>query len=270
MNLEEYLEEDIGFGDITSDTLLSDETLEAVITAKADCMVAGIDDVVKLFNLFCLEVQVLVSDGTMVQAGTELIVVKGEARAVLKCERLALNILMRMSGIASATNELVTRCKKINPNVKIAATRKTTPGFRYYEKRAVVIGGGEPHRFQLSDAVMIKDNHLKLMGTIEAAMEKVTKLKFNKKIEVEVSTMDQAIKAAKLGADIIMLDNMSPEQVKNVSKEIRALRPDVILEISGGITPDNIENYAAYADVISMGWLTHSVPAKDFALDVIL
>jgi nicotinate-nucleotide pyrophosphorylase (carboxylating) len=233
-------------------------------------MVAGIDDVVKLFGLFCLEITVLVSDGMKVTAGTELIRVKGEAKAVLKCERLALNILMRMSGIATATHELVTRCRKINPDVKIAATRKTTPGFRYYEKRAVMIGGGEPHRYQLSDAVMIKDNHLKLLGSMEAAMEKINKVRFNKKIEVEASTLDQALKAAKLGADIIMLDNMSPELVKKVSEQVKTLRNDVILEISGGITPDNIEKYCEFADVISMGWLTHSVPAKDFALDVIL
>lgn len=269
MNLEEYLLEDIGFGDITSENLFTDEKVMAVIIAKDKGIVAGIEELTKLFNLFCLDVQAKVDDGAKVQPGTKLMIINGEALAILKCERLALNILMRMSGIATATNQLVTRCKKINPNIKIAATRKTTPGFRYYEKRAVVIGGGEAHRFQLSDAVMIKDNHLKIIGSVEEALKKVNKVKFMKKIEIEVTSSDEALKAAKLGADIVMLDNMTPEQVKNISAKLKKLRPEIVIEVSGGITPDNIEAYVPYADVISMGWLTHSVPALDFSLDVI-
>ncbi len=269
MYLEQYLQEDLGFGDITSDTLFSNEQAEAVIIAKSDCIVAGIEEIEKLFRLFDLKIESKAKDGEFVKKDSEIISVSGEARAILKCERLALNILMRMSGIASATNELVLRCRKINPDIKIAATRKTTPGFRYYEKRAVVIGGGEPHRFQLSDAVMIKDNHLKVIGSIEKALEKINRVKFNKKIEVEVINRNQALKALKLGADIIMLDNMTPEQVKKLSAELKQLRVEVILEISGGITPDNIENYAPFADVISLGWLTHSAPSKDFSLEVI-
>ena len=132
-----------------------------------------------------------------------------------------------------------------------------------------MLGGGEAHRFNLSDAVMIKDNHLKLAGSIEAALAKVNKVKFIKKIEIEVTDRDQAMEAAKLGADIIMLDNMTPEQVKELSQELKALRPEIMLEISGGITPENIEGYAPYADVISLGWLTHSAPAKDFSMEVI-
>jgi nicotinate-nucleotide pyrophosphorylase (carboxylating) len=269
MNLEEYLHEDLGFGDITSENLFTDEKVMAVIIAKSNCIVAGVEELVKLFNLFCLDVQVKIKDGTRVKAGTNLMMIKGEAQAILKCERLALNIIMRMSGIATATHELVTRCKKINRNIKIAATRKTTPGFRYYEKRAVVIGGGEAHRFQLSDAVMIKDNHLKIIGSIEDALKKVSKVKFIKKIEIEVTSQDEAVKAAELGADIIMLDNMTPQQVKKISTKLKKLRPEIIIEVSGGITPDNIEAYVPYADVISMGWLTHSTPAMDFSLDVI-
>lgn len=269
MYLEQYLQEDLGFGDITSETLFSEERATAKLISKSDCIVAGVEEIVKLFELFCLEVQVKVKDGASVSSGTEILTVSGEARAILKCERLALNIIMRMSGIASATHALVTRCRKINPNIKIAATRKTTPGFRYYEKRAVMLGGGEPHRFQLSDAIMIKDNHLKIIGSLESAMKKVNIVKFNKKIEVEVTSRNLAIEAAEHGADIIMLDNMSAEQVKEVSSELKNLRPDVILEISGGITPDNIEDYAPYADVISLGWLTHSAPAKDFSLGVV-
>jgi nicotinate-nucleotide pyrophosphorylase (carboxylating) len=269
MYLEQYLHEDIGFGDITSDALFTDEYCEAVIISKNDCIVAGVNELERLFQLFCLEVDVKISDGERVKPGTVIMSVKGEARAILKCERLALNIIMRMSGIATVTNELVERCKKKNPNIKIAATRKTTPGFRYYEKSAVVIGGGIPHRYQLSDAVMIKDNHLKIIGSIDKAMAKVNSIRFNKKIEVEVTNRKEALKAAKLGADIIMLDNMSPDQVKTISKEIRKMNPNIILEISGGITPNNIVGYAKYADVISLGWLTHSTPAKDFSMDVV-
>jgi len=269
MYLEEYLEEDLGFGDITSDTLFSDESATAVIISNSDCVVAGIEELEKLFGLFCLDVEVKAEDGTFVKSGIEVLTVSGEARAILKCERLALNILMRMSGIATTTSELVSTCQKLNPDVKIAATRKTTPGFRYYEKRAVVLGGGQSHRYQLSDAIMIKDNHLKIIGTLEKAMEKVNKVKFIQKIEVEVTDRKQAISAAKLGADIIMLDNMTPEQVRDISTELRKLRPEIILEISGGITPENIESYAPYADVISLGWLTHSTPAKDFSMEVV-
>ncbi len=269
MYLEQYLQEDIGFGDITSDTLFSDEQASAVVVAKSDCMVAGVEEVDKLFKLFCLDVQIKVKDGETVKPGAEILTVTGEARAILKCERLALNILMRMSGIATATFTLITQCRKINPNLKIAATRKTTPGFRYYEKRAVTIGGGEAHRFQLSDAVMIKDNHLRIIGSIKNAMEKINRIRFNKKIEVEVSNRTGALQAAELGADIIMLDNMTPQQVREISKELKELKSHLILEISGGITPDNIDKYAPYADVISLGWLTHSAPAKDFSLEVI-
>ena len=269
MYLEIYLQEDIGFGDITSETLFTDEKVSAVVIAKSDCVVAGLEELEKLFLLFHLDVQAKVKDGERVTTGTEFLSISGEARSILKCERLALNILMRMSGIATETSELVTRCRKLNPDIKIAATRKTTPGFRYYEKRAVVIGGGEAHRFQLDDAIMIKDNHLKIIGSLDDAMTKVNKVKFIKKIEVEVTTQEQALQAAELGADIIMLDNMTPEQVKNISAGVKNIRPEVTIEVSGGITPANIEGYAQYADVISLGWLTHSAPAKDFSLEVV-
>jgi len=232
-------------------------------------MIAGVKEIEKLFKLFCLEVLIHHHDGDTVTPGMKVMTIKGNARAILKCERLALNILMRMSAIATATNDLVTKCRKINPSIKLAATRKTTPGFRYYEKRAVVIGGGEPHRYQLSDAVLIKDNHLKIIGSLKKAMEKINSVKFLKKIEVEVTTQKQALTAAKLGADIIMLDNMNPEQVKKTYTVLKELRPELIIEVSGGITPDNITKYAKYADVISLGWLTHSVPAKDFSMDVV-
>ena len=269
MYLDLYLQEDIGFGDITSETLFNDEIINAQIISKSQCLLAGVDEIDKLFKLFCINTKIQKKDGMSVKPSDKIMTVKGEARSILKCERLALNILMRMSGIATATNELVKLCRKINPEIKIAATRKTTPGFRYYEKRAVVIGGGEAHRYQLSDAVMIKDNHLKIIGSLEKAMKKVNKVKFIKKIEVETTTQKQALQAAKLGADIIMLDNMTPDQVKKTSKAIKKLNPGVILEISGGITPENIQQYAEYAHVISLGWLTHSAPAKDFSLEVI-
>jgi nicotinate-nucleotide pyrophosphorylase (carboxylating) len=269
MYLEQYIQEDIGFGDITSDTLFTDERASGVIIAKSDGIIAGVEEICKLFQQFCLVVEEKVIDGTFVKAGTEVLSVTGEARNILRCERLALNIIMRMSGIANATHNLVTLCQKINPNVKIAATRKTTPGFRYYEKRAVVLGGGESHRFSLSDAIMIKDNHLKIIGSIEKAMEKANKVKFIKKVEIEVTDFESAIKAAKLGADIIMLDNMSPQEVKRTSAEVKKIRPETIIEVSGGITPENIEAYAEYADVISLGWLTHSAPAADLSLEVV-
>ena len=275
IGLEEFLAIDIGSGDITSAALLTDEETSVRIIAKEDCVVAGIDEVVELFGRFDdIALELKVEDGERVRKGMEVIQVRGNAKSILKCERLALNILSRMSGIATVTANLVDECRKLNPAIKIACTRKTTPGFRYYEKKAVAIGGGDTHRFGLDDAILIKDNHIKIVGSIEEALSRAKMNKsFTKKIEIEVNTVDEAVTAAKMGADIIMLDNMPPAdveacvgQIKNIAHELGQY---ITVEVSGGITPDNILDYAKFADVISLGWITHSVPAVDFSLDVI-
>jgi nicotinate-nucleotide pyrophosphorylase (carboxylating) len=192
----------------------------------------------------------------------------GPARALLGSERLALNFVMRLSGIATATRKLVDACRPLNPNIKIAATRKTTPGLRKFEKDAVELGGGIRHREGLYDQFLIKDNHLKIVGSVAEAVRLAKAYRPGMKIEVEVTDIKMAEEASYAGADIIMLDNMSPAQAAKAAAAIRNVNPKAIVEISGGITPDNIRGYAGFADVISLGWLTHSVRAVDFSLEI--
>lgn len=268
-DIERYLLEDLGKkGDITTDNLFTNETAEAFIIAKEKCIIAGLEEIKNVFKKTGASTQLFVKDGDFVKEKTIVAKIKGPARSILKGERLALNIIGRMSGIATETKKLVDICKKINPYVKIAATRKTTPGFRKYEKKAVIIGGGEPHRYGLYDAVLIKDNHIKLIGSIEKAIKKIKENVKNKIIEVEVENEKDALLAAKLDVDIIMLDNFNPKTAEIVSKKIRKINSDILIEISGGINPENITKYAKFADRISLGYLTHSIKNKDFSLEI--
>lgn len=176
-DIDRFLEEDLGAeGDITSESLFTDEYAKAQIITKEDCIIAGLEEIRNVFEKTGAKTEFKVTDGDSVKNGTIVALVNGTARSVLKGERLAINIIGRMSGIATETKKLVDICKTINPNVSVAATRKTTPGFRKYEKKAVVIGGGESHRFGLFDAVMIKDNHIKLIGSVEKAIKKLKSL----------------------------------------------------------------------------------------------
>jgi nicotinate-nucleotide pyrophosphorylase (carboxylating) len=194
----------------------------------------------------------------------------GSARGILQAERLVLNFLGRMSGIATLTRECVRRAATVS-RVKIACTRKTTPGFRLAEKRAVFLGGGDPHRFNLSGAVLIKDNHIRLLGLEECLRRARGRASFTKKIEVEVEGLEDMAKAAELGVEIIMFDNMQPGEIERgveILKEM-GLRDRVILEASGGITLENLEAYASTGvDVISMGALTRDAPWMDLSLDM--
>jgi nicotinate-nucleotide pyrophosphorylase (carboxylating) len=210
---------------------------------------------------------------TLLKRGTAVLEVTGSARVVLGVERTLLNILMHCSGIATEVRKLVELVRRVNSRVRVAATRKTLPGLRYFEKKAVAIGGGDTHRLSLSDAILIKDNHIKIVGSVEEAV-KIAKASasFVHKVEVEVSTPEDAVKAAESGADIIMLDNMKPSEVARVVEELRkrGLRERVLLEVSGGITPDNILEYAKLdVDVISCGYITISSRAVDMSLDVV-
>jgi nicotinate-nucleotide pyrophosphorylase (carboxylating) len=250
-NIDYYLFEDLGKdGDVTSDNLFSDEKAEAKIIAKEDCIIAGLKEIKTVFRKTGANTELLVKDGDFVKKNTIVVMVNGNARSILKGERLALNIIGRMSAIATETKKLIDICKSINPNVTVAATRKTTPGFRKFEKRAVEIGGGESHRFGLYDAVMIKDNHIKLTGSVEQAIKKVKGRVKDKTIEVEVENEEDAITAAELGVDVIMLDNFDQKSGVIVVKKIREVNPDVLIEIS-------------------LGYLTHSIKSKDFSLEII-
>lgn len=268
-----FLEEDLGLGDVTTEALIPEGLKSfARIRAKEDGVIAGLEETKILFDLIDLEANGLIKDGDLVKAGTVIMEIFGEARSILMAERTALNLLMRMSGIATATRQIVDAIKASGFKTRVAATRKTAPGLRYFDKKAVVLGGGDPHRLHLDDALLIKDNHLALTGGIEEAIRRAREAKsFTKKVEVEVSRFEEALEAAKAGADAILLDNMAPSEVGRVVKALEemGLRSKVLLEASGGITQDNVLDYAKEGvDIVSLGSLTHSVKALDISLKV--
>nr|MDO8133797.1 carboxylating nicotinate-nucleotide diphosphorylase [Candidatus Njordarchaeum guaymaensis] len=271
--LLEYLREDVGFGDITSNSIIPTSLhAEAAIIINSDGVVAGVRESSYIFQIAGIEVVDQVDDGVQARNGQEILRVRGAARSILTVERTALNILMRMSGIASLTHSLVEEARSVNPKIRIACTRKTTPGFRLFEKRAVELGGGDTHRLRLDDAILIKSNHIATVGGVEEAIKRAKlNASFTKKIEVEVTSLDQAVKAAKLEPDILMLDNMSPHEVAEVTKRLRemGLRDKLLVEVSGGVAPDTLKTYAkTEVDIISMGMLTHSAKALNINLKI--
>lgn len=198
---------------------------------------------------------------------------RGPARSLLGVERTLLNLLSHMSGVATATADLVAIAQKESRGgIRVACTRKTLPGLRYFEKRAVQLGGGDTHRLRLDDAVLIKDNHLALSGSITESVRKAKEtVSFTKKVEVEVTTPDQAVEAAKAGADIVLLDNMTPDKVERTVAMLKAknLRDRILVEASGGIRKENLASYAKTGvDVISVGTITHSAPAIDMSMEI--
>lgn len=265
----EFLDEDIGTGDITSEALVPHAEVVASIIAKEACVVAGMAAAAEIFSHRGLAVTILVRDGARADRGDVVMRVAGDAPALLGAERLALNFVMRMSGIATLTRRLVDMCGAVNPRIRIAATRKTTPGIRRWEKDAVELGGGMRHREGLYDQYLIKDNHLAIVGSITGAVRMARAHGGARVVEVEVTDLEGAEEAARAGADIVMLDNFNPLAAKTAADAARKLKPDVVIEVSGGITPDNILMYAEFADVISLGWLTHSVKAMDFSLEIL-
>lgn len=265
--LIEFVKEDVPDGDVTSEAVIPEDAgCEAVIVIGEDGVVAGIEEAVLLFSEYGIKVTHSVEDGSAVRAGSTIIACRGNAKQILMLERTVLNLIARMSGIATATRRVVEAVRKINPDVKIAATRKTCPGMRYFDKKAVEIGGGWAHRMSLSDAILIKDNHIAIAGLEEALM----RARERGRVEVEVGSVDEAVKAARFGADIIMLDNMGVEEAEKAIRLVREINPSALIEISGGITSDNIMDYASLdVDIISLGWLTHSVRSLDFSLEVV-
>lgn len=271
--LLDFIVEDVGMGDITTEAVIPfNIKVEAQIVAKGALVPAGIHEVKTLFELVGAEVIDSVEEGVEVPAGTILAEIRGDSHAILMVERTLLNILMRMSGIATATRRLVKKVEEAGFEARIAATRKTAPGLLYFDKRAVVVGGGDPHRFRLDDAILIKDNHIALVGDVEEAIRRArSAASFTKKIEIEVQTSEDAVKAAQAGADIIMLDNMTAEGVEETIEALkqRKLRSRVLIEVSGGIVEENILSYAkAGPDIISTGAITHSVRAANISLEM--
>lgn len=271
--IREFLREDIGCGDITSTALIPEgQRAAARLYYRETGVASGLEEAALVFQVLGCEAKLLVPDGSRVEARQVLLEVEGPARALLAGERTALNIVCRMAGIASQTAEAVRRATSTNPGVRVAATRKTAPGLRDLDKKAVVHGGGDPHRFRLDDCVLIKDNHLELVPSITEAVRRARKLvSFTKKIEVEVRNLAEAEEAARAGAEIIMFDNMPPEAIKEALSSLveLGLREGHLYEASGGVTLDNIAEYAASGvDVISLGSLTHSVRSLDVKLEI--
>ncbi|BDQ30480.1 nicotinate-nucleotide pyrophosphorylase [Nitrosopumilus zosterae] len=263
--LSQFLAEDIGTGDITS-SLLSKKKITAKIISRENAVIGGASHAKEIFRLKGCNAKILRKDGSKIKPNQAIMIISGDAGKILACERTVLNLITRMSGIATQTNDLV---KKIPKNVKLYATRKTAPGLRYFDKEAVEIGGGKKHRLRLDEMVMIKDNHIAIEGSLESLIKK-TKKKY-KKFEVEVENTFDAILAAKEGAAIIMLDNFSPVQIKKTVQELKnqKLRNKVMLEASGGINSKNIAKYGKTGvDIISVGSITNSVKGIDVSLEI--
>ena len=271
--LKQILAEDVGQGDVTTAAIVPEGLkAEAAVIAKEAGVAAGLEEITILAESLKLNVKTEVTDGEQIRSGQIIMKISGNAQIILSAERTILNLLSRMSGIATTTRRLAEKLRKANATAKIAATRKTAPGLGYFDKKAVLIGGGDPHRLRLDDMVLVKDNHIAIARSVESAVKRAKQnASFSKKIEVEVTSVKDALKAAEAGADIIMLDNFSPKQIREAVEALEkaGFFGKILLEISGGITAENLLEYAStQVDIISMGELTHSVKALDISLEI--
>ncbi len=267
--IELALLEDLSLGDITSDTIFTQENrAKAAVFAKENLVLCGMETAREVFRAVDEDIVFtpFKKDGDEVKKGEKVLELEGRTLSILKAERTALNFMQRQSGIATAAREYAAVGKKYG--VMIVDTRKTQPGLRRLDKYAVRVGGARNHRISLADSVMIKDNHIAAAGSITAAVKKIKDvIGHTPKVEVETTTLQEVKEALAAGADIIMLDNMTPEQVAACKKEIAGR---AVIEVSGGVNKNNLEAYCqAGPDVISMGALTHSVPAKDLSLKIV-
>ena len=270
---ERFLLEDLGSGDITTLAVVP-ETAQADgrLLAKAPLVLAGLEVARAVFHVADATVafQSQVADGISLSAGCVFAELHGPARAILSAERVALNLMQRLSGVATLTHQYVEAVK--HTQARIIDTRKTTPGLRGLEKYAVRVGGGHNHRYGLADGVLIKDNHIAVVGSIAKAVSQVRKaVSHLQKIEVEVDSLSQLPEALEAGADVILLDNMTPEETREAVHMVRKTPGGdrVLLESSGGVTLATVKDYAeAGVDLISSGALTHSAPAVDISLEI--
>jgi len=263
------IEEDLGFGDLTTELIIHPSVLgKGVLLAREELVLAGLSVFKKVFLALCPEMafEEYAADGDLVPAEKSVCLIEGALSSILKAERTALNFLQRMSGIATLTRRYV---EKVRPYpVRILDTRKTAPGLRWFDKYAVRMGGGFNHRFGLSDGILIKDNHIAAVGSVGRAVEQVRmKAPHTLKIEVEVEDLAGTEEALRAGADAVLLDNMSPAQIKEA---VNLLKGKVLIEASGGITLDTVKEVAeAGVDFISVGALTHSPRAVDLGLEIV-
>ncbi|RAI09969.1 MAG: carboxylating nicotinate-nucleotide diphosphorylase [Candidatus Melainabacteria bacterium] len=263
------LEEDIGFGDITTDNLATEkDVLEAKLNTRSEGIVCGLKVFERVFKNLSddVEIKFYFKDGDKIKAGDTIAELKGSASAILKGERTALNFAQRMSGIATETRKYQDAIGE-GLKARISDTRKTTPNFRVFEKYAVYVGGACIHRFNLADCAMIKDNHIKLAGSLTKAVEKIRKnISHTHKIEVECDTLDQVKEAVACGADIIMLDNMSCETMK---KAVEIINGKAITEASGNVNLSTVHAIAEVGvDIISSSAIVAKAPTLDLALDM--
>jgi len=263
-----FISEDIQGGDITS-VLLPKKKIKAKIISRQEGVLAGVKFAGDIFRLKGCNVKIIKKDSAKLKSNQIILQISGNAGTVLSCERTALNLLSRMSGIATQTNFLVSKIRKINTKTKLYSTRKTAPGLRFFDKEAIMIGGGHKHRMSLNDMVMIKDNHLLVTNSMDGIIKNARKR--HKHVEVEVENQRDAILAANSGATIVMLDNFSPAQIEKTITALqkKKLRDKVKLEASGGINSKNISAYAKTGvDMISVGSITNSVKGLDLSLEV--
>jgi nicotinate-nucleotide pyrophosphorylase (carboxylating) len=258
--VESWLTEDLGHHDVTNH--VPGETTGRLVPTERG-VVAGLDAAERVFDYLGVDVERRVADGDRVAAGEAVLRVEGSAREVLRGERVAVNVVAHASGVATRTRRAVDAAREVDDAVRVACTRKTTPGLRGVEKRAVVAGGGDTHRLDLSHMVMVKDNHVAEMGLEDAVARFRERVSFTTKVEVEVDRPEDAPRAAAAGADVVLLDNLPPAAVE---RGVEALPDGVLAEASGGITLADVPDYAATGvDVISIGSLTHSAPALDYS-----
>ena len=266
--------QDIGFEDLTTNALINQDTqIRAQIISREEGVLSGVDLASSIFEEFSIKPTVKLFDGETVEPDNVVMEMEGDARTILSVERTVLNIIMRMSGISTITAKLIGEVREVNKDIIVAGTRKTTPGLQFLEKQAIRVGGGDTHRYRLDDCILIKDNHVALVGSVKSAVEMAKQyVSFTKKVEVEVESTRDALEGAMAGADIILLDNMNPNEVRNVLKalENKDIREKVLIEVSGGINPNNIIEYAETgADIISTGFITHSARSLDMTLEII-
>lgn len=271
--LRNMLAEDIGQGDVTTALIVpADSTAEAEVIAKETGVIAGMEEAKTLLESLGLKAKILVPDGKRIETKSVLMEISGDTRTILSVERTLLNVISRMSGIATATRRLIEKVRNAKFETRVACTRKVAPGLLYFDKKAVQIGGGDTHRLHLDDMILIKDNHIAVAGSIKKAIEKVRKeVSFSKKIEIEVARVKDALAAAKARADIIMLDNFSPKQIEKVIKLLKEedFYEKVLLEASGGITTENVLAYASTGvNIVSLGEITDSTKALDISMGI--
>jgi len=272
--IKEFLEEDCNYKDVSAGCIPEDFIVSAKIIAKSEGIISGLSEIEILYkDILKISTNSLKRDGDVVQPGDIILKLKGNARDILLGERTGLNLLTHMSAISNTTKKYIKIINDSGKNVKIACTRKTLPGLRIFEKKAVELGGGaDTHRFNLDDMILLKDTHLNYYdGNVEALLKNVKDIaSFTKKIEIEIEKVEDVLKAAESGADIIMLDNMSPDMIEDAINLLKKhdLRDKIIVEVSGGITTENIVDYLiAEPDIISTGDLTQFPSEKvDFSL----